>query len=211
MAWLSPGAAGSLVFAAVLALGAAAPARTDAACVADVAASGLASGDAEVRATAIAQGQEQALATVLRRITAARDHARLAAATGPNVAGYIAETGLLPDGRLRVAVRPDAVRHMLEQFGIACHDRPAPVLVVVPVRRRQRPGAVDGRESVARGVEAAGRLWVGPGPGMEPVCAAAGDVDDRAAHPILAGGPLIAAASGPASRPCGVPAETERW
>ncbi len=92
------------------------------------------SSDPAGRDSAVAAAREQALAIVLQRLTATRDHPRLPVATGPNVAGYVEEVAVLADGgRLRVSLRPDAVRAMLDGFGLDYLDTPAPLLVVVPI------------------------------------------------------------------------------
>lgn len=150
MGWL-PARMAVAAMAAGVAVAAAAPVRANDAYVAHVASAGLDASDPGAREAALAQAEEQALAAILRRITASRDHARLPVATGPNVAGYVAEATALPDGRLRVALRADAIAQMLQGFGIDYLDEQGPLLAVVPVD--------DGGDVPV--------LWSGPNPWLD--------------------------------------------
>ncbi|MEZ5666230.1 MAG: DUF2066 domain-containing protein [Alphaproteobacteria bacterium] len=92
-------------------------------------------GATEPYAAILAAGapESAALDQVMRRLTASRDHGRLPAAAGPNVAGYIADVAPLAEGRSRVLVRADALQGLFAAFDLTFADRPSPALVVVPV------------------------------------------------------------------------------
>ena len=96
--------------------------------------------------------QSDALAQVLRRLSATRDHGLLPAANGPNVAGYVRETVTMADGRVRVTLVDESIRHLFDQLRIDAVTEPAPPLVVVPIYSLSEAQSV---------------LWSGPNPWLD--------------------------------------------
>lgn len=120
--------------------------------VAVVPTAGIDSTDPAAREAAVSRAESEALTLVLQRLTALRDHGRLPAADGPNVAGYVEDVSIDSEGQsARITLRSEAVRQLLTGLGIAFVDEPAPLLVVVPVF--EGPGGP--------------LLWSGPNPWLD--------------------------------------------
>ena len=151
------GAAGVVV--AVLAFIPAAPATADVFTVSDIALDETADTAAAARAAAFRRGQRLALATVLRRLTQRADHARLPTVDRERL-DFMVQAIEVADEKtsavrylatMTVAFKPQEIRRLLRDAGLAFAETQSKPVLVLPVL--QRDGALT--------------LWDDPNPWRE--------------------------------------------
>ena len=99
---------------------------------------------AQARDQALSEGQAEALATMLRRLTRAIDWQRLPTVRPSDTESYVLDIEIIDErssdvrylASLNVRFRPEPVRNLLRQSGVPFADRPSPPVLVMPLLRQ---------------------------------------------------------------------------
>ncbi len=171
------------VLAAVLLIIGVAPVRADVFAVAGVAAEGTAQTAAQARDPAVLDAQRRALRTLLERLTAPGDHARLPRVDDRRLATLVQSVQIQTEqsaaqrwsGQIAVRFAPDAVRGLLRDAGIAFTETTARPHVVLPIIRTQAGPTLWEADNPWRDA-----LRLVAGAGLVPLLLPRGDEADRA-------------------------------
>jgi hypothetical protein len=152
--------------------------------VADVAVDATAQTAAAARERALQEGQRQAFERLLQRLTPAPERARVPRPTDAAISDLVRDFEISGEktssvryiASLTIRFKPEDVRNLLRQRGIAFSETPSKPVLVLPVYHGDG-GAVLFADDPWRAAWAA----LAPGDGLVPFVAPRGDADDTAA------------------------------